>query len=467
MVIINFVNFSGIHGYLKHKPIRRHGTDHIYIGIDHMVDSGASVGFNDTCDGSNCDTNEIANLIVLNLQATAVSPTQIKVDWSLPTHVSAINRFEVLWTGNAVPVTLSSSTTTYTINNLTSETSYNVVVTSVDTTSRPTEQKVHADQVTAITSSVLGFDAECRVSADCDTSKSLECVELTTKTCKCNTDLYYYGETCKNNQIIELKVTNVQVSPTGTDSLYVTWTNPTANSVIERKEVIWTGPSQGSKTVAVGDTSTAITGLTPGGSYTITVVSIDTNSRNEQQEVTSDAVNKKTKSALGGSCSLVSDCDGSNVECVTISELKVTNVQVSPTGTDSLYVTWTNPTANSAIESKQVRWTGTSSGSKNMVVSSMSTSITGLTLGGTYTITVVSIDTDSRIQSQEVSSDTVQQKTKSALGGSCTSVTYCDGSNVECVSTKCQCKTTFYDDNNAEKGGTCKSSRYYKEGNII
>ncbi|KAJ8315730.1 hypothetical protein KUTeg_007880 [Tegillarca granosa] len=147
-----------------------------------------------------------------------------------------------------------------------------------------------------------------------------------------------------------------------------------------------------------------------------------------------------SESALGGSCMSGIYCDGSNVECFNnkcqceanfyddnnavgggtckpINELKVKNVTVSPAGTNSSSVTWTNPAANSAIESKQVRWTGTTSGSDTVAVGDISTTITGLTSGGTYSITVVSIDTNSRNMQQEVSTTAVSVTIKPALPG--------------------------------------------------
>ncbi|KAJ8311639.1 hypothetical protein KUTeg_010994 [Tegillarca granosa] len=232
---------------------------------------------------------------VNSLQVRSVSQTQIRVDWTLPEHVSAINRFEVLWTGNAVPVTLSSTTTTYTIINLTPGKSYSVLVTSVDTTSRLTEQKVHSDQVTATTVALKRFDEACSSTVKCDESKNLECNQQSK--CKCKSNHYYDGTTCS---ITGLKASDVQATTITTTSVILTWANPTANSAIESKQVRWKGTSSGANNVAVSATSTTITGLTPGGSYTITVVSIDTNSRNEQQEVPSDDKSVTTKPAVPG-----------------------------------------------------------------------------------------------------------------------------------------------------------------------
>lgn len=72
-----------------------------------------------------------------------------------------------------------------------------------------------------------------------------------------------------------------------TTSVNVAWTNPSAtvNSAIESKQVLWTGTTTASKNIAVTDTSTTVTGLTPGGGYTFSVVSIDSNSRTSSQEV--------------------------------------------------------------------------------------------------------------------------------------------------------------------------------------
>ncbi|KAJ8315728.1 hypothetical protein KUTeg_007878 [Tegillarca granosa] len=247
--------------------------------------------------GGTCTNNQIANLKVLSLQVRSVSQTQIRVEWNLPAHVSAINRFEVLWTGNAIPVPLSSSTTNYIIINLTPGKLYNVLVTSVDTTSRLTEQKVNSNQVKTTTVPLKNFDEACSSTVKCDGSKNLEC--NLQSVCKCKEKHYYDGTTCSST-LSDLKALDVRATMITTSSINFTWTNPTANSAIESKQVRWTGTSSGSNNVTVTATSTNITGLTPGGSYTTIVVSIDTNSRNKQQEVPSDGVPVTTKPAVPG-----------------------------------------------------------------------------------------------------------------------------------------------------------------------
>ena len=83
----------------------------------------------------------------------------------------------------------------------------------------------------------------------------------------------------------ELKVSNISFSNIQTTSFLVTWTNPDAEflSAIERIEII----IGNEHAVEIPDKGTHYnaTGLTPGTTYNVTVISLDTDSRATEQSV--------------------------------------------------------------------------------------------------------------------------------------------------------------------------------------
>ncbi|KAJ8315729.1 hypothetical protein KUTeg_007879 [Tegillarca granosa] len=291
----------------------------------------------------------------------ANSQTQVTVTWYSPTAITAVNTFEISWTrnhGESQPKSLPNSSRGTIITGLQGETDYTITITSKDTTSGSTTIS--------------------------------ESVTVNVKT------------------MVNLKVSSANAVAYSQTQVTVTWYSPNAITAVNTFEISWT-PNHGEpqpKFLPNSSRGTIITGLQGETDYTITITSKDTTS---------------------GSTTI---SESVTVNVKTTSELKSKNVQVTVINTTSVTLTWTHPTATSynVIEDKQVRITGTTngslpaSGSKDVLVSATSTTVVGLTPGGSFFITVVSIDTNSRHIQQEVASDAVSVTTKPAVPGKIGSV---------------------------------------------
>ncbi|KAM8750634.1 receptor-type tyrosine-protein phosphatase beta-like isoform 10-T10 [Acanthopagrus schlegelii] len=171
-------------------------------------------------------------------------------------------------------------------------------------------------------------------------------------------------------------VTNLTVAKFSTSSISLMWIKPEGNSSFYR--VSWTdGKVSGAKNVT--PTQTTITNLTAGVQYNITVTAVADDERTEGQ---SEAVTQYTRPEV------------------------VTNLTVAKFTTSSISLMWIKPEGNSSFY--RVSWTdGKVSGAKN--VTPTQTTITNLTAGVQYNITVTAVADDERTEGQ---SEAVTQYTR-------------------------------------------------------
>ncbi|XP_040893830.1 receptor-type tyrosine-protein phosphatase eta isoform X2 [Toxotes jaculatrix] len=171
-------------------------------------------------------------------------------------------------------------------------------------------------------------------------------------------------------------VWNLTVSEFTTSSIYVMWTEPNGERSFYR--VQWTNGTT-NWMVNVSDTKINVTELTAGVKYTVTVIAV--------------AGDNKTES------------DTAETFHYTKPKL-VRNLTVTDVNTSSVSVNWTAPEGNSSFY--RVQWTGGNVSGTN-TVSQTPVTISNLTAGVQYTITVTAVAYDGVTDGQ---SSTVQRYTK-------------------------------------------------------
>ncbi|XP_036964427.1 receptor-type tyrosine-protein phosphatase beta-like isoform X4 [Acanthopagrus latus] len=259
--------------------------------------------------------------VVTNLTVAKFTTSSISLMWIKPEGNSSFYR--VSWTDGKVSGTKNVTPTQTTITNLTAGVQYNITVTAVADDERTEGQ---SEAVTQYTRPEV--------------------------------------------------VTNLTVAKFTTSSISLMWIKPEGNSSFYR--VSWTdGKVSGTKNVT--PTQTTITNLTAGVQYNITVTAVADDERTEGQ---SEAVTQYTRPEV------------------------VTNLTVAKFTTSSISLMWIKPEGNSSFY--RVSWTdGKVSGTKN--VTPTQTTITNLTAGVQYNITVTAVADDERTEGQ---SEAVTQYTR-------------------------------------------------------
>ncbi|XP_052089967.1 tyrosine-protein phosphatase Lar-like [Mytilus californianus] len=166
-----------------------------------------------------------------------------------------------------------------------------------------------------------------------DCSAAIECLvansECATK-CQCSLSFYDtnnvdFGGTCE--PLENLKVSNIQLKTRSETYLVIQWTASQAVNAVEEYRFLVGGTSS---EVSVGKELEAnVTGLTPGVMYTITVISVDSNSRPTAQKTSPQPVNQATQPAVPGPIDLVNSD-------LTASEMQIT-IRWKSTGTVMSY----------------------------------------------------------------------------------------------------------------------------------
>ncbi|XP_072241597.1 receptor-type tyrosine-protein phosphatase eta [Leuresthes tenuis] len=337
--------------------------------------------------------------VIMNLTVTEITTSSISLSWIKPLGQSSF--YKVQWTDGNITGSSSQSETNITISNLTAGVQYEIDVTSV--------------------------------AGDNETKGKATAVSVYTKP----------------EEVRGLTVTGVTTS-----SLFVNWTKPKGNSSFYR--VQWTG-GEISGSVNVSDTFKSITNLTAGVQYQITVTAVAGDGHTEGQntavskytqpdvvmdltvtEITTSSISLSWIKPLGQSSFYkVQWTDGNITRSssqsetnITISNLtagvqyeidvtsvagdnetkgkatavsvytkpeEVRDLTVTGVTTSSLFVNWTKPKGNSSFY--RVQWTGREiSGSVN--VSDTFKSITNLTAGVQYQITVTAVAGDGHTEGQ-------------------------------------------------------------------
>ncbi|CAC5380285.1 unnamed protein product [Mytilus coruscus] len=163
-------------------------------------------------------------------------------------------------------------------------------------------------------------------------SADFECLvanaECTTK-CQCKINYYDTNNAASEGAcepLVNLRVSNIQLQTRSENYLVIKWTAPPAAAAVEEYKFVVGGTSS---EVSVGKQLEAnITGLIPGVMYTITVISVDSDSRPAQQKTSPGPVNQATKPATPGPIKDDSDLTASDGQII---------VKWGFTGTVALY----------------------------------------------------------------------------------------------------------------------------------
>ncbi|XP_028263428.1 tenascin-X isoform X3 [Parambassis ranga] len=346
--------------------------------------------------------------VVRHLTVTDVTTSSVSVSWTEPLGNSSFYR--VHWIGGETKGSVNVSETFKSITNLTAGVQYTITVSAVaqdgytegqrNTVYQYTKPEVvrHLTVTDVTTSSVsvnwteplgnssfyrvqwIGGETKGSVNVT-ETFRSITNltagVQYTITVSAVAQDGYTEGQTNTVYQYTKPKVVrHLTVTNVTTSSVSVSWTEPLGNSSFYRVQWIG-GETKGS--VNVSETFKSITNLTAGVQYTITVSAVAQDGYTEGQ---SNTVYQYTKPEV-------------------VRHLTVTNVTTS-----SVSVSWTEPLGNSSFY--RVQWIGgETKGSVN--VSETFRSITNLTAGVQYTITVSAVAQDGYTEGQ---TNTVYQYTK-------------------------------------------------------
>ncbi|XP_043926743.1 fibronectin-like [Protopterus annectens] len=164
------------------------------------------------------------------------------------------------------------------------------------------------------------------------------------------------------------KVTNLTITNTTTTSLFLTWTAPVG---LHSHYIINTTGSS-SASMAAGTDYVNITGLIPGGNYSISISAVSFDGTIEGDSLSTNGSTKPEN---------------------------VTHLTITNTTTTSMFLTWTAPVG---LHSYYIINT-TGSSSESMIVETDYVNITGLIPGGNYSISVSAHSFDGTIEGESVS----------------------------------------------------------------
>ncbi|XP_039665211.1 receptor-type tyrosine-protein phosphatase eta isoform X4 [Perca fluviatilis] len=331
--------------------------------------------------------------VVRNLTVTNITTSSIFLTWTKPDGNSS--SYRVQWTGGNVTYNDSVTLTQKNITNLTAGVQYNIIVTAVADDGITEGEKASVSQYTKpnvvrnlsvsnITTSSIsltwtkpeGNSSSYRVQwtdgtnnwSDYVTDTDISVTGLTAGVQYNLTVLAVAGDNTTLGDAMTMSlytkpnvVRNLNVSNITTSSIFLTWTKPEGNSSSYR--VQWTdGTNNWSDYVT--DTDISVTGLTAGVQYNLTVLAV-----------------AGDNTTLG---------DAKTLSLYTKPNV-VRNLSVSNITTSSIFLTWTKPEGNSS--SYRVQWTdGTNNWSD--YVTDTDISVTGLTAGVQYNLTVLAVAGD-------------------------------------------------------------------------
>ncbi|XP_050929430.1 receptor-type tyrosine-protein phosphatase eta isoform X11 [Lates calcarifer] len=347
---------------------------------------------------------------IRNLTVTNFTTSSVTLSWIKPERNSSSYSIIVQWTDGKLNQIVDSSKTSVTISNLTAGVQYTITVTAVAGDNRTVGQSVAVSQytkpevvccfnITGITTSslfvmwtepkgersfyrvqwtngsseqsVIAHETKMNVTgltAGVKYSFTVISVAGDNKTESDTAEIFHYT---KPEEVRNLSVTNFTTS-----SVSLNWTEPEGNSSFYR--VQWTD-GKFSLTDNVSETSLTISNLTAGVQYEVTVTAVAGDHHTVGQSV---AVSQYTKPE------------------------EVRNLSVTNFTTSSVSLNWTEPEGNSSFY--RVQWTdGKFSLTDN--VSETSLTISNLTAGVQYEVTVTAVAGDHHTVGQSVA---VSQYTK-------------------------------------------------------
>ncbi|XP_043938033.1 receptor-type tyrosine-protein phosphatase eta-like [Protopterus annectens] len=170
------------------------------------------------------------------------------------------------------------------------------------------------------------------------------------------------------------KVTELTIVNTTTSSVFISWTAPVGNHSLYVVNISGTVFSSMTVTTEYAN----MTGLTPGGNYSVTVsaVGLDNVTVGDASDIT---VATNCQHLQQNIC--FPDCTGPE---------KVTELSVVNTTTSSVFISWTAPVGNHSLYVVNINGTVYSS----MRVITEYANMTGLTPGGNYSVTVSAVGLD-------------------------------------------------------------------------
>ncbi|XP_033740871.1 receptor-type tyrosine-protein phosphatase H-like [Pecten maximus] len=236
----------------------------------------------------------MSGLVVRSLSVGLEGTSTVTIQWTAPSPGSdQVNRYEVHWTP-----TLSNGTSNYnaaksTLVKLTGFTSgqrYTFYVKSIEDGSRSSQQEVQTSPE-AITINA-GLNVVCDGGITCADSNS-ECIQAATggtNICRCKSTYFDSNGYATNGGMCvlmsKLAVTNVILVKEGTDMVNISWTLPAEyTNQVNRYEVYWIPAKSDGSTSYNAELNTAVqlAGFTPGQTYTFSVRSVESGSRDQEQ----------------------------------------------------------------------------------------------------------------------------------------------------------------------------------------
>nr|XP_024658919.1 titin isoform X16 [Maylandia zebra] len=347
------------------------------------------------CSGSCNVSNITTKPETVSLTVTNITTSSMFVSWTKP--VGSSSFYKVQWTVGGTNFSVNVNVTSYTITNLTAGVQYEITVTAVaddnytegqsaTVTIYTKPEKVNDLNVSEIrTSSIFlnwtepqGQRSFYRVEwtdgtinmNKTVTETKVNVTELTPGVNYTFTVIAVAGDNNTQSDVATLsqytkpeKVNDLTVSEIRTSSIFLNWTEPQGQRSFYRVE--WTdGTINMNKTVT--ETKVNVTELTPGVNYTFTVIAV-AGDNNTQSDVAT--LSQYTKSEV-------------------VMRLSTVNVTTS-----SIFVSWTKPVGNSSFY--KVQWTNFS-----VNVNVTSYTITNLTAGVQYEITVTAVADDNCTEGQ-------------------------------------------------------------------
>nr|XP_024658920.1 titin isoform X17 [Maylandia zebra] len=347
------------------------------------------------CSGSCNVSNITTKPETVSLTVTNITTSSMFVSWTKP--VGSSSFYKVQWTVGGTNFSVNVNVTSYTITNLTAGVQYEITVTAVaddnytegqsaTVTIYTKPEKVNDLNVSEIrTSSIFlnwtepqGQRSFYRVEwtdgtinmNKTVTETKVNVTELTPGANYTFTVIAVAGDNNTQSDVATLsqytkpeKVNDLNVSEIRTSSIFLNWTEPQGQRSFYRVE--WTdGTINMNKTVT--ETKVNVTELTPGVNYTFTVIAVAGDNSTQSDVAT---LSQYTKSEV-------------------VMRLSTVNVTTS-----SIFVSWTKPVGNSSFY--KVQWTNFS-----VNVNVTSYTITNLTAGVQYEITVTAVADDNCTEGQ-------------------------------------------------------------------
>ncbi|XP_041378785.1 receptor-type tyrosine-protein phosphatase eta-like, partial [Gigantopelta aegis] len=342
----------------------------------------------------------ITSLQVTDLRLQSSTLNSLTVNWNPPSDTTADYKYVVTWTSGPGSADVTKGTNMKEITGLQPGTEYSITVTTHITYRT---QKTAPPLFTAKTKYTFG--QACQATSECgEPNTDCSSDDNTANVCRCADGFYRTTTTCTS--IISLQVTDLRLQSSTLNSLTVNWKPPLDTTADYKYVVTWTsGP--GSADVTKGTNMKEITGLQPGTEYFITVT---THITYRTQQTAPPLFTAKTKDKVGQPCYNTSDCGEPNTDCssdnnaakvcrcaagfyrtttscTSITNLKVTDLELQMSTHNSLTVNWQPPRDTTPDFKYVVTWTP-GDGRTDVTKGTNMKKITGLQPGTEYAITV-------------------------------------------------------------------------------